>query len=535
VSGELDRRLTALAEAAELADGRLERDAVDDARAVVRRAGQRLGLGLEATVVALAGPTGAGKSSLFNALAGSELARASARRPTTSAAAAAVWGDVGAELLDWLEVPRRHRIGEGGGLDGLVLLDLPDFDSVEASHRLEVDRMIELVDAVVWIVDPQKYADAALHDRYLRPLAAYDETMIVALNQADVLSPEALAACRGDIDRLLRADGLDGVPVLVVSARTGEGVPQLREVLERRVAAREAALARLSADVTGAAAALGGECDGSPGRVGRAERERLSAALAAAAGVPTVVRAVALAHRRRGVLATGWPFVRWIRRLRPDPLRRLRLDDSPQPEVRTSLPGASSVQRAQVSAAARALAAAAAGDLSGPWPALARSAAIRSEDELADRLDRAVAGADLHTKPPLWWRLAGLLQRLLGACVAVGGLWLLALALLGYLQLGDVIPVPELEGFALPTVLLLGGILAGLLLAVLARLVNGAAARRRAGAAGRSLRRRVEEVGDELVAAPVEAELEAYRRLCETVQVAAGAGRRGRIRRALAL
>ena len=46
----------------------------------MRRAGDRLGLGLEATVVALAGPTGAGKSTLFNALAGAD-ARADGRPP----------------------------------------------------------------------------------------------------------------------------------------------------------------------------------------------------------------------------------------------------------------------------------------------------------------------------------------------------------------------------------------------------------------------------------------------------------------------
>ena len=63
-----------------------------------------------------------------------------------------------------------------------MLLDLPDFDSVEHAHRLEVDRLIELVDLVVWVVDPQKYADAALHDRYLRPLAGHAGVMLVVLN-----------------------------------------------------------------------------------------------------------------------------------------------------------------------------------------------------------------------------------------------------------------------------------------------------------------------------------------------------------------
>ena len=78
MSGSLDQRLTALREAADLAAGRLADSDVEAARAVVERAGARLGLGLESTVVALAGPTGVGKSQLFNVLAGT---RAGGRRP----------------------------------------------------------------------------------------------------------------------------------------------------------------------------------------------------------------------------------------------------------------------------------------------------------------------------------------------------------------------------------------------------------------------------------------------------------------------
>ena len=195
--GSLDARLAALAEAAELARGRLDDERVEAAEAVVARAGRRLGLGVEATVVALAGPTGAGKSTLFNALAGAELAPASHRRPTTSAPTAAVWGDVGDELLDWLEVARRHRLG--GEPDGLVLLDLPDFDSVELSHRVEVERVIALADLMVWVVDPQKYADGVLHEHYLRPFAEYRDVMVVVLNQADRLDAAGRAACVADL------------------------------------------------------------------------------------------------------------------------------------------------------------------------------------------------------------------------------------------------------------------------------------------------------------------------------------------------
>ena len=521
MSGALDARLAALGEATTLAEGRLDSAVVADAKAVTAKAGARLGLGLESTVVALAGPTGAGKSQLFNALTGAELAAVGRRRPTTSTGQAATWGDGADPLLDWLEIPRRHRL-DGGELDGLVLLDLPDFDSVEEAHRLEVDRIVALADLVVWVVDPQKYADAALHDRYLRPLATHAAAMALVLNQSDLLLAPELATWRRDAERLLAEDGLRDVPLVVLSARTGDGLPGLRRLLATRVAAREAALARLSADVDAAARELGSSCGGRALGVQRDDRARLVASLEDAAGVPAVVRAVDGAHRRRGALATGWPFVRWLRRLRPDPLRRFRLPETPQPNVRTSLPPATDVQHAQVATAARRLADRASDGLAPPWPMLVRTAATAAEREMADRLDRAVAGADLQTRPPLWWKAANVLQRLLALAVAAGALWLLGLALLGYLRIDDVVPVPEFRDIPIPTWLLVGGAVAGILLAVLARIVNGFGARRRARAASSSLRKRVDEVAQELVVAPVEAELDAHSRLCAAVATAAG-------------
>jgi len=179
-----------------------------------------------------------------------------------------------------------------------------------------------------------------------------------------------------------------------------------------------------------------------------------------------------------------------------------------------------------VETAARKLADGASTGLPPPWPRLVREQATARNEEIAERLDRAVAGADLQMRRPRWWRVAGALQRLLAAAVLVGMLWLLLLGVLGYLRVDDLIPVPELRGVPIPTWLLLGGALAGVLLAFLARIVNGAGARRRARAAGRSLRTRVEEVARALVVDPVEAELETRARLCAAIESAAG--RRGR-------
>ena len=529
MSGDLDLRIEALTDAAKLAAGRLDDDAVAAAHAVVEKAGARLGLGLEQTVVALAGPTGVGKSQLFNAITGAELATVGRRRPTTSTGQAAVWGDGGGELLDWLEIHRRHRL-DPSDLDGLVLLDLPDFDSVEAAHREEADRIVALADLVLWVVEPQKYADATLHERYLRPLASHAASMGIVLNQADLLSPPDVAAWRADAERLLAEDGLRGLPLVVVSARTGDGLPDLLRLLRDRVAARDAAVAKLTSDLEASARLLGAACDGNAAGIGRADRARLLAALEDAAGVPTVVRAVADAHRRRGVLQAGWPFVRWLRRLRPDPLRRLRLPETPQPAIRTSLPAPTDVQRAQVATASRALADRAAEGLPRPWPRLVRDAALEGEERLPDRLDRAVAAADLHVSRPRWWRLAGGLQRVLSFAVLLGAVWLLVLGVLGYLRIDEVVPLPELYGVPIPTWLLLGGAAAGIVLAFLTRLVNRAGANRRARAAGRSLRARIEEVTEELVVAPVERELDVRSRLCEAVATASGTRRPGRRR-----
>ena len=107
----LDARIAGLEQAVEAARGRLDDTVVDPADNIVQRAGKRLRLSAEHTVVALAGATGSGKSSTFNALTGLDLAAVGVRRPTTSWTTACVWGDVGADqLLEWLGIPPRHQI-----------------------------------------------------------------------------------------------------------------------------------------------------------------------------------------------------------------------------------------------------------------------------------------------------------------------------------------------------------------------------------------------------------------------------------------
>ncbi|GAB2881950.1 50S ribosome-binding GTPase [Myroides odoratimimus subsp. xuanwuensis] len=527
-STDIGARVDGLESAVALARGRLDDQLVDETAATVEKAAGRLRLSADHTVVAIAGATGSGKSSTFNALTGLELSATGVRRPTTSWATACIWGREGAsELLEWLGIPERHQTTrdsmldtkrEGNALDGVVLLDLPDHDSTEVSHHLEVDRLVELADMLVWVLDPQKYADAAVHERYLAPHSEHSEVMVVVLNHLDVVPEPRRAGMLDDVRRLLEADGLHDVPVIGFSAREGWGVEELKSEIAGRVKAKKATKTRLAADLRTAAERLS-DASGSarPRQLPKQRIAELDDALADAAGVPIVVDAVEASTRQRAARATGWPLVAWFSRLRPDPLKRLHLDlGAAGKELtgrgRTSVPEATRVQRARVDAAVRRVADEVSVGLSQPWTASIREASVSHLPELGDRLDATLASTDLGVaKTPIWANLVRVLQWLLMLAALIGGVWLLALAVMGYLQIDA--SAPEVSGLALPTLLLLGGVALGIVLALVCRVLVEVTARRRAKSADRRLREGIHEVAEELVVAPVERELEVYSQL----------------------
>jgi hypothetical protein len=107
---------------------------------------------------------------------------------------------------------------------------------------------------MVWVLDPQKYADAAVHSRYLVPMAGHSAVIAAALNQADLLTPEQAEDCVADLRRLLDAEGLHDARVVLTSATSEAGVADLSRALMETVIARRAALQRISADVDAVAA-----------------------------------------------------------------------------------------------------------------------------------------------------------------------------------------------------------------------------------------------------------------------------------------
>jgi len=558
VSAEsVQARAAQLTSALESGAGCLPAGGVDRAEVAIVKAAARIAIAGGHTVVALAGATGSGKSSLFNDLIGADVAQVGVRRPTTSTPTAAVWGSESASaLLDWLKVGARHLVDEGPSaaagagvapadptvpvpmsgpgleLAGLVLLDLPDFDSREDTHRVEVDRVLDLVDVFIWVTDPQKYADARLHEDYIAKLSAHDAVTMVVLNQADRLTPEALAACRSDLLRLLGADGVVGAEVIATSARDGSGVVDLHHRISAAVAAQNAAVQRLDSDLRSAATVLrSGVADSEP-RLGDSVDADLVDALTRAAGIPVILDAVQRDYRRETLARTGWPFTRWARALRPAPLKLLRLNrdasgrsggiskaDVRSVLGRSSLPPATPAARSAVELATRDLGDRAGQGLPQAWTDAVTDAATPPGGDLGDALDQAVVSTSLRARNPLWWAVFGILQWIFAVAAVAGLIWLGALMVLGWLQL-PAVDVPRLGPLPYPFLLLVGGLLIGFLLSLLTRAIGRVGGRRRKVLVAARLRDSVTQVARDRLVAPVQEVLDRHAATREHLEVA---------------
>lgn len=516
---EIGDRLKGLETAVRVARGRIDDTTLDSIETVVDRAAGRLRLSANHTVVAIAGATGSGKSSTYNALVGLELSSIGVRRPTTSWASACVWGTEGAEeLLAWLGIPPRHQTmrdsmldatHEESVLDGVVLMDLPDHDSTEVSHHLEVDRLVEVADLLVWVLDPQKYADAALHNRYLAPYRSHSDVIMVVLNQIDTIPEGERPAIIADVKNLLAADGLPDVPVLPISAKQGTGMADLRAEIERRVIAKRHTSARVEADLAAAAARL--DDDGRPRTLSHEDVAELVSSIGDAAGIDSVAATVGRRARARASRATGWVPVNLLGALRPNPTRGLPVDLGDDVKVLGGrgvepAPVVAPVSRELVDTSVRRLTDGATHGLSGPWAEAIGRAGARTVAPATVKLGDALSTVDLHAnRLPAWVRLVQMLQWLLFLAALAGGAWWAAATF------ADGVPAaPSLVGWPVSAVLLAGGLAAGAVLALLARPLLASIARRQTDVTEDRLHDTIADVVSTTIARPVDRELADY-------------------------
>lgn len=593
------RSVASLKDAISYGEGRVPETVLLDAAETLERLSQRRELSTEHTVIGFFGATGSGKSTLFNAIAGQNIALSAPTRPTTSTVQAAIWEAEGSEeLLDWLGIDKRvypqtqalategeaTEGNEAGGNNkatggaaapnavtepapglfnrirravggrgemrtrtgGLILLDMPDFDSVTTTNRDLAARMMRYVDVLVWVVDPQKYADAVIHRDFMVPLAASGAQALCVLNQADKLAPAEVPAVLASLTRLLQAEGTEAhllsAPI-AVSARTGEGVDVLRDLLAQVAAAKSLSLQRTDAQLHATASQLrtyaGGEGTVLAGAYALEAEQKLVKACYTSSQAEQVLEAATASYRRAAGQHTGWILTRWMSRLKADPLRRLHLgqqeetksaskaeksagmlgsDSENAPElVASSLPPLSAAQKAGMANAVRQYSKQMAARIDEPWKRSMKEAALSREAELPELLERDMVRIDYglgRTRAP--WVIFNALQwiALLSALVGVG--WLTLISGMAYLQIQlPPAPTPEGSPVPLPTLLLLLGILLGIASAGVGRLLTAMGSRYYARKLRGRLQTGVEKAVQSCVVAPVQQEakrLNAYRK-----------------------
>jgi energy-coupling factor transporter ATP-binding protein EcfA2 len=176
-------------------------------------------------VVLIVGPTGAGKSSLFNALAGRSVSRTGVLRPTTReivvrarpADLSRLMEEGGA--LAGIPPDRIEPVADAGAGVGVAVVDAPDVDSVEHANRELTDRLVEAADLAVFVTTASRYADRVPWD-VLRRIEERGLPLIVVANRMPA-DPEEMAIVLDDLRRLLEAAGLGRTELELVGVAEG--------------------------------------------------------------------------------------------------------------------------------------------------------------------------------------------------------------------------------------------------------------------------------------------------------------------------
>lgn len=520
----LSAQINCVIEAMQLAEPYLEPQTIDLAADVISRAESRRQLSAEHVVVGLFGATGSGKSTMFNALVGQELATTGVIRPTTTNTVAAIWEPQGAnELLDWLEVSTRHVINEpderGKGSkkrkidSGLLLLDLPDMDSTAADHHQIANRLVGQVDYLVWVLDPQKYADASIHHGYLSSLRSQQGNILIVLNQIDKIAETERKQVLDSLRQILAMSGLEHLPIVCASAATGEGILEVQAKIAAAAKNKALSTRRLRADVDQVIHHLDDELPVEmvrlPSQLQQADLEKV---IAKAHGAQYIADAVETSYLLRGASRTGWPLTTWLVKLRNDPLKRMNLGRQHEdPELSlTSRPELSVAEHAAVEHGINQYVAEASQELPDSWKEPLREMVNDNVQILDDGIDSAIAGTPLGVERSSWWWPVVKVIQWVALVAALGGaLWLAAYPVAGYFQF-DLPQAPRVEGIAVPTLLVFIGILLGIVLGIACSFVNRIVAKVKRRKALKNLERSVSHLVRQAVVEPVDQHLDTY-------------------------
>lgn len=299
---------------------------------------------LDAPLLAVVGgSTGAGKSTLVNALAGHPVTRAGAIRPTTRQPILlhnpvdAVWFEdqrvlpglsrLRATVVD-KQVPANRAgaapdasaisslvlVGDPAVPEGIALLDAPDVDSISDDNRKLAGQLLAAADLWVFVTSANRYADAVPW-KLLLNAASRDIMVCVVL---DRVPPAAEIEVSTDLRAMLEREGLGAARLFIVPEAGLDGLGMLpAEAVEpvgrwlRELAADAAGRAEIARrTLMGTVRALGERVSA----IAQASREQQKAGAVLAQDARTAHQdAVAriLEATRDGALLRGEVLARW--------------------------------------------------------------------------------------------------------------------------------------------------------------------------------------------------------------------------------
>ena len=200
-------------------------------------------------LVLLLGPTGAGKSSLLNTIAGAEVSKAGVLRPTTKDAILYASEADSRRILDSgrLRAVARERLrlaAAPAGADGVAVIDAPDIDSVELDNRELADVLVEISDLCVFVTTATRYADLVPWE-VLHRVRERGLPLMVVLNRVPA-DDDDKAAVVSDAQRLLSEDEAEE-PVQVIAIDEGDVDPRVNGLLREKARPLLDRIARLEA------------------------------------------------------------------------------------------------------------------------------------------------------------------------------------------------------------------------------------------------------------------------------------------------
>jgi energy-coupling factor transporter ATP-binding protein EcfA2 len=163
-------------------------------------------------VIVLMGGTGVGKSTLLNALAGSAIAQASFTRPTTRDPVVYYHESIRPDRLDKTLQGCKLIAHDRAPLEQKIIVDTPDLDSNEVTHREKLKRLLPVADVVLYVGSQEKYHDRLGWELFLEQRRRRGFAFV--LNKWDRCSPLGDAESTGlrpdeDLLRDLKEEGFD--------------------------------------------------------------------------------------------------------------------------------------------------------------------------------------------------------------------------------------------------------------------------------------------------------------------------------------